>query len=139
MTPGGLRAPPILVKTILQILFNSHDSMRCMVSHRTNRVNVSAVVDTHDNRISMYPMEETKTISRCCAALMTTAGTWLTYRTYRGCASAVYISRDNWRSILSNNTNRDYAPALFNTQDNRRIVVFTLTERGNAPAVVQVS
>ena len=58
MTP----APLILVKTILQTLFNSHDSMRCMVSHRTNRVNVSAVVDTHDNRISMYPMEETKTI-----------------------------------------------------------------------------
>ena len=62
MTTGGLRAPPIPVKTILHILLNSHDSMRCMVSHKTNRVNVSAVVDIHDNRISMYPMEETKTI-----------------------------------------------------------------------------
>ena len=62
MISGGLRSPPILAKTIPQILFNSYDNMRSMVSHKTNRVNVPAVIDTHDNRISMYPMEETKTL-----------------------------------------------------------------------------
>ena len=62
MTSGGPRSPPILAKTILQILFNSYDNMRSMVSHKTNRVNVPAVVDTHDNMIRMYPMEETKTV-----------------------------------------------------------------------------
>ena len=34
--------------------------MRSMVSHKN--VNVLAVADTHENRISMYPMEETKTM-----------------------------------------------------------------------------
>ena len=62
MTSGGLRAPPILAKTILQILFNSYDNMQSMVFHKTKRVNVPAVIGTHDNRISMNPMEETKTM-----------------------------------------------------------------------------
>ena len=56
MTSGGLRAPQILAKTILQILFNSYDNMK------TKRVNVPAVIGTQDNRISMNPMEETKTM-----------------------------------------------------------------------------
>ena len=60
MTSGGLRAPPILAKTILQILFN--DNMQSMVFHKTKRANVPAVIGTHDNRISMKPMEETKTM-----------------------------------------------------------------------------
>ena len=55
-------SPPILAKTILQILFNAYDNMRSMVTHKTSRVNVPAVIDTHDNSISMYPMEETKTM-----------------------------------------------------------------------------
>ena len=55
-------SPPILAKTILQILFNAYDNMRSMVTHKTNRVNVPAVIDTHDIRINMYPMEETKTM-----------------------------------------------------------------------------
>ena len=55
-------SPPILAKTILQILFNANDNMWSMVTHKTNRVNVPAVIDTHDNRISMYPMEERKTM-----------------------------------------------------------------------------
>ena len=56
MTSGGLRAPQILAKTILQILFNSYDNMK------TKRVNVPAVIGTQYNRISMNPMEETKTM-----------------------------------------------------------------------------
>ena len=62
MTSGGLRALPILAKTILQILFNSYDNMQSMVFHKTKRVNVPAAIGTHDNRISMNPMEETKTM-----------------------------------------------------------------------------
>ena len=50
---------------------------------------------------------------------MTTGVTWLAYRTDIGCASAVYISRDNWWSMLSNITIRDYVATLFSTQDNR--------------------
>ena len=62
MTSGGLRAPPILAKTIIQILINSYDNMQSMVSRKTKRVNVPAVIGTHDNRIRMNPMEETKTM-----------------------------------------------------------------------------
>ena len=62
MTSGGLRAPQILAKTILQILFNSYDNMQSMVFHKTKRVNVPAVIGTQYNRISMNPMEETKTM-----------------------------------------------------------------------------
>ena len=37
--------------------------MRSMVSPvKTNSVNVPAVANTHENRISIYPMEETKTM-----------------------------------------------------------------------------
>ena len=56
MTSGGQRAPQILAKTILQILFNAYDNMK------TKRVNVPAVIGTQYNRISMNPMEETKTM-----------------------------------------------------------------------------
>ena len=62
MTSGGLRALPILAKTILQILFTSYVNLQSMVFHKTKRVNVRAAIGTHDNRISMNPMEETKTM-----------------------------------------------------------------------------
>ena len=55
-------APPILAKTILYFFFNSYDNIQSMVFHKTKRVNVRAVIGIHDNRISMYPMEETKTM-----------------------------------------------------------------------------
>ena len=42
--------------------FNLYDNMQSMVFHKTKRVNVPAVIGTHDNRISMNPIKETKTM-----------------------------------------------------------------------------